>query len=141
MRVVSRLPSIGHSNWFREKVRTWLSNADPNSTALKSRARVGKRFFKTFDRGEFDVAETLGATIKLVLNNAYIGHFAVGKQLRDVTGCGVKGKIADMSSERRLGGKRKFGARREGGTLAVFFDSHKSQNNPSDRCESGEFYR
>jgi hypothetical protein len=102
-----------------DRIHTRLCNANTDTTTLKSRARESKRFLEAFNRSKLDVAETFRATIQLVLNNADVGHFAIGKQLRDVAGGGIEGKVADMSGKGRLGRKREFGSRRECRALAV----------------------
>lgn len=87
-------------------IHTRLCNANTNTTALKSRARESKRLLESFNRGKFDVAETFGATIQLIFNDADVGDFAIGKQIGDVAGSGIEGKVADMSGKGRLGRKR-----------------------------------
>ena len=101
------------------RIHTRLCNANTDTTSLKSRARESKRFLETLDGGKLDVAETFRAAIQLIFDNADVGYFAIGKQLGDVAGSGIEGKVADMSGKGRLGGKRELGTRRECRALAV----------------------
>lgn len=87
---------------------------------MKGCAREGKGFLQSINRGKFDIAEALGSVVQLVLDNADIGHFAVGKQLGDVGGTGVEGKVSDMGCVRGFGWQGKFDARRECRAFTVF---------------------
>lgn len=101
------------------RIHTRLCNANTDTTSLKSRARESKRFLESLNRGKLYVAETFRAAIQLIFDNADVSYFAIGKQLGDVAGGGIEGKVADMSGKGRLGGKREFGTRRECRALAV----------------------
>jgi hypothetical protein len=79
-------------------VLTWFSDTDTDVPALELCAGQVECLLQTIDGAKLDVAETLGLTIHLVLDNAHIGNLAVGEEVVYVTLGGVEGQVTQMSS-------------------------------------------
>lgn len=62
---------------------------------------------QTIDSLKLDVAKALRGLCQLVLHNSDIGHAAASKQVGDVIGSRIEGKVPNVGSEGRLSWKSK----------------------------------
>lgn len=86
-------------------MRTWFGDANPDISALELRARQVKSLFQPFDTAKLDVAEALGLSVQLVLDNADVGDLAAAEKVVYVTLGGVERQIAQVGGIRGLRGE------------------------------------
>lgn len=87
---------------------TRVGNADANVSALELGLAEVKSLLQASDGAKFDVTETLGSAVHLVLDNANAGNLACGEKVADIGLGDLEREVTEMGSVWGLVGKREL---------------------------------